>query len=248
MLSSFPSRHGLAGSDTTILVKNVPYGTTIDQIPELFELHGDLSRVLVSPAGTAVEFERLDEVGKDSMRLLGSSTIYSEKGPFGIFDEHSIPYDSTKTSSTIRMREQSIVDITKLADTDQDLSTTWNHALSLKNLAFSTTQDRFVKYLFSSSSFSPARVQIRPFPKALTNVEAWRGLIRNFVLDGYALHLSFTDPTTSSTSSSKGRATKVEVKKCPFRSYEEGYSSFVKYINTYLLGRHLVLEWVEETE
>ncbi|KAG2353385.1 hypothetical protein BDR07DRAFT_1420552, partial [Suillus spraguei] len=40
--------------DTTIFVKNIPYGTTVEQILEMFELHGELSRVIVSPAGTMV--------------------------------------------------------------------------------------------------------------------------------------------------------------------------------------------------
>ena len=85
-LSSFSSR---ARSDTTILAKYIPYGTTMDQIREIFEPHGDLRRMLVSPAGTMVivEFERPDEAAKGfraaAYRQLGNSVIYLEKGPLG---------------------------------------------------------------------------------------------------------------------------------------------------------------------
>ena len=63
LLSSFSAR---ARSDTTILVKNIPYGTTADQRREMFEPYGDLTRVLVPPAGTmaVVEFDQPNEAAK----------------------------------------------------------------------------------------------------------------------------------------------------------------------------------------
>ena len=263
LLSSFSSR---ARSDTTILVKNVPYGTTMDQIRELFEPHGELSRVLVPPAGTmaVVEFERPDEALKGfravAYRRLGNSIIYLEKGPLGMFDEHFIPSgkdDSTKTSSkpqtissAIRVPEQSIADISKPADNEQDLSIQHGTTLYLKNLAFSTTQDRLVKIFSHLPSFSFARVQTKADPKCpggrLSMGYGFIGFkdtegakkalksIHNFVLDGHALHVSFagrgadepepksTDPTTSS---SKSRTTKMIVKNVPFEATKKDVRS-----------------------
>ena len=256
LLSSFSSR---ARSDTTILVKNIPYGTTIDQIRELFEPHGELSRVLVPPAGTmaVVEFERPDEVAKGfravAYRRLGNSIIYLEKGPLGMFDEHFIPTekdDPTKSSSksqtissAIRVPEQSIADIPKPADSNQDLSIQHGTTLYVKNLAFSTTQDRLVNIFSHIPSFSFTRVQTKADPKSpggrLSMGYGFIGFkdtegakkalksIHNFVLDGHALHVSFagrgtdeaelksTDPTTSS---SKSRTTKMIVKNVPFEA------------------------------
>lgn len=59
--SAFSSR--LAWSDTTILVENFPYGTTVDQIREPFEprWHGELS---IGTSGTVVEFEWPNETAK----------------------------------------------------------------------------------------------------------------------------------------------------------------------------------------
>ena len=253
LLSSFSSR---ARSDTTLLVKNIPYGTTVDQIRELFEPHGVLSRVLVPPAGTmaVVEFERPDEAAKGfravAYHRLGNSIIYLEKGPLGMFDEHFTPTkkdDPSKPqtiSSTIRVPEQSIADISKPADSDQDLSIQHGTTLYLKNLAFSTTQDRLVKIFSHLPSFSFARVQTKPDPKTpggrLSMGYGFIGFkdtdgakkalksIHNFVLDGHALHVSFagrgadepepksTDPSASS--SSKSRTTKMIVKNVPFEA------------------------------
>jgi multiple RNA-binding domain-containing protein 1 len=47
VLSSFSSSSRIPRSETTILVKNIPYGTTSEQFLELFDGHGELVRVLV---------------------------------------------------------------------------------------------------------------------------------------------------------------------------------------------------------
>ncbi|KAG5722024.1 Multiple RNA-binding domain-containing protein 1, partial [Termitomyces sp. T112] len=97
-LTSFSSR---VRSDTVILVKNIPYGTSTDQIRELFEPHGELKRVLVPPAGTmaVVEFDKADEAMKGfravAYRRLGNSVIYLEKGPQAMFVEGAVPGPST---------------------------------------------------------------------------------------------------------------------------------------------------------
>ena len=53
LLSSFSSLSSSSGqqqrvrrSETTILVKNIPYGTSLEQIHEMFSAHGALERVL----------------------------------------------------------------------------------------------------------------------------------------------------------------------------------------------------------
>ena len=82
-----------------------------------FEPHGELSGVSVPPARIMmiVEFERPDEAAKGfrgvAYRRLGSSIIYLEKGPLGMFDEHLIPTgkdDSTKTSPKPQMISRAI--------------------------------------------------------------------------------------------------------------------------------------------
>jgi multiple RNA-binding domain-containing protein 1 len=267
LLSSFSSR---ARSDTTILVKNIPYGTTIDQIRELFEPHGELSRVLVPPAGTmaVVDFERPDEAAKGFRavvyRRLGNSIIYLEKGPLGMFDEHYISTgkDDSKPqtiSSPIRVPEQSITDISKPADSDQDLSIQHGTTLYVKNLAFSTTQDGLLKVFSHLPSFSFARVQTKVDPKVpggrLSMGYGFIGFkdtegakkalksIHNFVLDGHALHVSFAgrgadEPESKSSdpiSSSKSRTTKMIVKNVPFEATKKDVRALFGYVTSFII-------------
>ena len=93
-----------------------------------------------------------------------------------MFDEHFIPTEkdaptkssseSQTVSSAIRVPEQSIADTSKPADSDQDLSIQHGTTLYVKNLAFSTTQDRLVKKFSHLPSFSFARAQTRADPKS----------------------------------------------------------------------------------
>ena len=250
LLSSFSSR---ARSDTTILVKNIPYGTTIDQIRELFEPHGELSRVLVPPAGTmaVVEFERPDEAVKGfravAYRRLGNSIIYLEKGPLGMFDEHFIPTGKDDSTSS-QSQTTNAIRISAPAENDQDLSIQHGTTLYLKNLAFSTTQDRLVKIFSHLPSFSFARVQTKADPKnpggrlsmgygfiGFKDAEGAKKALKsihNFILDGHALHVSFAgrgtdepESTDPAASSSKSRTTKMIVKNVPFEATKKDIRS-----------------------
>ena len=263
LLSSFSSR---ARSDTTILVKNIPYGTTIDQIRELFEPHGELSRILVPPAGTiaVVEFERPDEAAKGfravAYRRLGKSIIYLEKGPLGIFDENFIPSSEAQTisASAIRVPEQSIADISKPADAE-DFSIQHGTTLYLKNLAFSTTQDRLAKVFSHLPSFSFARVQTKADPRrpgerlsmgygfiGFKDTEGAKKALKsihNFVLDGHALHASFAgrgadepEPKSTDPISAKSRTTKMIVKNVPFEATKKDVRDLFGYVTFFFFS------------
>lgn len=94
-------------SETIILVKNIPYGTTETQIRELFEAHGQLARVLVPPAGTiaVVEYDRPVDASTAfralAYRRLGNSIVYLEKGPLGLFSNS--PGDASASSSSAHL-------------------------------------------------------------------------------------------------------------------------------------------------
>ncbi|PPQ82773.1 hypothetical protein CVT25_009268 [Psilocybe cyanescens] len=176
LLSSFSSK---ARSDTTILVKNIPYGTTADQIRELFEPHGELSRVLVPPAGTmaVVDFVIPDEAKKGfsavAYRRLGNSVVYLEKGPLGMFVEGFVsPVKGTTTAvpaaamHAVRIHEQ-VADAPGdgAGEGEGEPSIHGGSTLYVKNLAFATTQERLAKVFSHLPSFSFARVQTKPDPK-----------------------------------------------------------------------------------
>lgn len=218
ILSSFSSR---GRSDTIILVKNIPYGTSSDQIRELFEAHGKLSRVIVPPAGTmaVVEFEHAVEASKAfraiAYRRLGNSVIYLEKGPLGMFQdvsEDTEPRPVTTIPSGLKpltIAEQETPD----SAGDEEVSLSAGSTLFVKNLAFSTTTERLKQVFRNLPDFAFARVQTKPDPKrpAVPGNEAPRlsmgyGFVgfktvegakkalkgmQGFTLDGHALHVKF---------------------------------------------------------
>ena len=242
LLSAFSSK---ARSDTTILVKNIPYGTSVDQIRELFEPHGELARVLVPPAGTiaVVEFERPADASKAfravAYRRLGNSIIYLEKGPLGMFAESSnsaIKADEPMPDvapTPVELPDQ--VD----ADVESEPSVQGGTTLYIKNLAFSTTQERLAKMLSHLPSFSFARIQTKPDPKrpgvrlsmgygfiGFKDVEGAKKALKSlqgFVLDGHTLHVTFAgrgadEPEKPKDATSKSRTAKMIVKNVPFEA------------------------------
>jgi len=260
LLSSFSTR---ARSNTVILVKNIPYGTTTDQIREMFEPHGDLNRVLVPPAGTmaVVEFDKPDEAAKAfravAYRRLGSSVVYVEKGPLGIFVEGPVPTSaSTATAPSsaphaIKIAEQEMDG----ADNDEteEPSITGGSTLYVKNLSFSTTQERLTQMFRHLPSFSFARVQTKPDPKfpdgprlsmgygfvGFKDVDGAKKALKGmqgFVLDGHALHVKFAgrgaeeDSKGKDLVNSKSRTTKMIVKNVPFEATKKDIRELFGYV------------------
>ncbi|KAJ8590337.1 RNA-binding domain-containing protein [Rhizopogon salebrosus TDB-379] len=175
ILSSFSLR---ARSDTTILVKNIPYGTTAEQIREMFEVHGELSRVVVPPAGTmaVVEFVHADEAAKAfravAYRRLGNSVIYLEMGPMGMFQETTDEADGAGHTRTLTSTAVKPITIAEqeggvgVGEDEPALSA--GTTLFVKNLAFSTTAERLTQVFRNLPGFSFARVQTKPDPKRPT--------------------------------------------------------------------------------
>ncbi|EKM52462.1 uncharacterized protein PHACADRAFT_126290 [Phanerochaete carnosa HHB-10118-sp] len=233
----------VARSDTTILVKNIPYGTSADQIRELFEAHGKLRRVLVPPAGTmaVVEFVHSDEARKAfktvAYRRMGNSITYLEKGPVGMFVD-SVPV----ANGSVTIASAAPV---KIADTDapspNDPPPNAGSTLFVKNLAFSTASERFVAAFRHLPDFAFARVQTKPDPKKpgdaharlsmgygfvgfKTAEGARKGLkaMQGYVLDGHALVVKFAgrgaEEEKEDAGKVKSRTTKMIVKNVPFEA------------------------------
>ncbi|KAK0186956.1 hypothetical protein F5146DRAFT_1104956 [Armillaria mellea] len=239
VLSSFSSR---ARSETTILVKNIPYGTSEDQIRQLFEPHGTLTRVLVPPAGTmsVVDFDRPDEASQAfravAYRRLGNSIVYLEKGPLGIFSDAPPPVTASKT----HVSSSYAITIPEQAEDDGEPSLSEGSTLFVKNLAFSTSTERLNQMFSNLPSFSFARVQTKPDPKrpdgrlsmgygfvGFKDVEGARKAMKSmqgFVLDGHALHIKFAgrgaedEGRGKDSTISKSRTTKMIVKNVPFEA------------------------------
>lgn len=226
-------------SDTTILIKNIPYGTTIHAIREMFEPHGELTRVLVPPAGTmaVVEFQHPDEASKAfravAYRRLGNSIVYLEKGPSGMFKE------TAPTTITSGVRPVTISDKDAGILDEGPTSVAGGTTLFVKNLAFSTTSERLAQVFKSLPAFAFARVQMKHDPKrpdaklsmgygfvGFKDAEAAKkGLkaMEGYILDGHALHVKpagrgVEDESKGKVLASKSMSTKMIVKNIPFEA------------------------------
>ncbi|KAH9039133.1 hypothetical protein EDB85DRAFT_2132081 [Lactarius pseudohatsudake] len=221
VLSAFSGR---GRSETVILVKNIPYGTTAEQLREIFGAHGELQRVLVPPAGTlaVIEFVHADDAHRAlravSYRRLGNSVIYLEKGPLGMF----------QSTSSVPEIASDVAPVT-IENTD---------TLFVKNLAFATPTERFTNAFRHLPGFAFARVQTKPDPKrpgarlsmgfgfvGFRTADAARRALKGmhgYVLDGHTLSVKFAGRGAEEQDEEKqgGRekanTTKMLVKNVPF--------------------------------
>ncbi|KAF7302233.1 hypothetical protein MIND_00790300 [Mycena indigotica] len=254
LLDSFGSR---TRSDTIILVKNIPYGTTSTQIEELFKTHGELTRILVPPAGTiaVVEFARADQAKKAyhavAYSRMGNSVVYVEKGPMGMFGDGPV-VARTEGAPPSEARVVKIAEQTTYGDTEEiEPSLASGTTLFVKNLSFATTNERLVSVFGNLPSFSFARIQTKPDPKRpggrlsmgygfigfKEQEGAQRALksMQGFVLDGHALHVKFAGRGTEgqeSKESSKSRTTKMIIKNVPFEATKKDIRELVSSYGT----------------
>jgi RNA recognition motif-containing protein len=203
-------------SQTVILVKNIPYGTTVHTLTDLFSPHGDLKRILLPPSGTlgVVEFTHSHEAGKAfkavAYRRLGNAVLYLEKGPEGMFKDPNVPSLKEKAAEEKRLLAEKVAEAAATAASSRDQPDPTDEAgstLFLKNLSFATTSDRLASVLSSLAGFSFARVQTKPDPKRegarlsmgygfvgfKTKDAAQRALggLQGFEIDGYKIEAKF---------------------------------------------------------
>ncbi len=249
----------VARDDTVILVKNIPYGTTADQIRELFEPHGQLQRVLVPPAGTmaVVEFVHPDEGRKAfravAYRRMGDSVVYLEKGPVGMFTEDG---NSAPPSAPVTATGAKPITIDDASTGTEEPPVAAGTTLFVKNLSFATTSDRFANAFRNLPDFAFARVQTKPDPKrpasenarlsmgygfvGFKSLEAAKKAMKSmqgFVLDGHALVVKFAGRGAEEDEGKDGKkvkshTTKMIVKNVPFEATKKDIRELFGYVDT----------------
>ena len=214
VLESFASKRPQR-SDTVLLVKNIPYGTSADTLRTMFGSHGELRRVLVPPAGTlaVVEYEHAADAKTAfralAYRRLGNSIMYLEKAPLGVFADGSdsqVAAAEPVVAAGVKpiaapVSVDAVADASDAAAGEPPLSA--GTTLFVKNLAFSTTTEGLITAFRHLPGFAFARVQTKVDPARpgvrlsmgygfvgfKTKDEAKRGLksLEGFVLDGHVL-------------------------------------------------------------
>jgi multiple RNA-binding domain-containing protein 1 len=162
-LNSFKS--GQRG-DTSILVKNFQYGTSIEEIRELFQEHGQVLRVLMPPTGTLaiVQFAHAPEgktaFSKLAYRRFKQSVLFLEKGPKDLFVAEP-PKDAAQAESTGVQK----LSAAELLEGDSTEEPTISSSLFVKNLNFSTTTSQLADAFRALEGFRSARVKTKTDPK-----------------------------------------------------------------------------------
>ena len=155
--------------DTAILVKNFPFGTSIDALRNMFEEHGTVLQVLMPPSGTIaiVQFPEAAQAKAAFAKLaytrIEKSVLFLEKAPLDLF------VNSPNTESLGANGKQAgvqKVSATELLERDDEQASDGpSTSLYVRNLNFSTTTEDLAEAFGPFEGLLSARVKTKLDPK-----------------------------------------------------------------------------------
>ena len=168
-LEAFKSRER---GDTAILIKNFPYGTTIEELRELLEEHGSVTRLLMPPSGTIAiaGFAQVPQAKAAfsalAYRKFKGSILFLEKAPKEAFNGTGKP-QIVQGVTTVNKPDAaeptlSTTDLLQREPTPEAVDTT---TLFVRNLSFQTTTERLTQTFKPLDGFLSARVKTKTDPK-----------------------------------------------------------------------------------
>ncbi|GAA5917986.1 hypothetical protein JCM6882_004883 [Rhodosporidiobolus microsporus] len=231
-------------SSTTILVKNLPFGTTDAALRSLVTPFGPLNRLLVPPSGTIAVVEMADGASASAAwrglayKQFAGSVLYLEKAPAAIWS--SAPSADRPSPAPTALPAV----VASSAGGGEREEAAPGATLFVKNLSFNTIPSRFRAAFDQLSDFAFARIQTKPDPHAsgktlsmgfgfvgfrrVQAATAAKDARQGYVLDGHALDIRFAQRNTdrssdvsaaaASTAKAKGVTTKLLVKNVPFEA------------------------------
>ena len=155
--------------DTTILVKNLPAGMTLEELRKMFEEFGQVLRVLMPPIGTMaiVEFAQPTQAraafGSLAYRRIKDSVLFLEKAPEDVFTSAAIPDVDVPFAQKETLSQKPSV--SGLLESEQDPETVDTTTLFVRNLNFTTTSQRLTEIFKPLGGFMSARVNTKTDPK-----------------------------------------------------------------------------------
>jgi multiple RNA-binding domain-containing protein 1 len=243
-LESFKSKKR---GDTAILVKNFPFGTSPDELRNLFEEHGKVIRFLMPPNGTTaiVEFAVAPEARAAfkslAYRKMKDTILFLEPAPKDLFSGSSAPLITIGPNSTAVASKLSTADLLRKdpeAETAVDTST-----LFVRNLNFTTTTNLMTEVFSPLDGFLSARVKTKTDPKKpgqilsmgfgflefRTKEQAQAALMamNGHVLEGHKLDIRASQKALDVAEERRkeekskalaGRGTKIIIKNLPFEA------------------------------
>ncbi|KAI1209744.1 RNA-binding domain-containing protein [Annulohypoxylon truncatum] len=154
--------------DTAILVKNFPYGTSIEEIRALFEEHGQVLKVLMPPTGTIaiVQFAQGPQAKtaftKLAYRRFKESILFLEKAPKNLFVGTEQQNDASQTSKESSGVQKLSASELLEQDSQEPVEST---SLFVKNLHWDTTTQELADEFKHLEGFRSAQVKTKKDPK-----------------------------------------------------------------------------------
>jgi multiple RNA-binding domain-containing protein 1 len=156
--------------DSAILVKNIPFGTSLEELRKMFEeaAGGNVLQVLMPPSKTIaiVQFSQpvacRTAFAKLAYRRLGSSILFLEKAPADLFGDQQVPTQQPQADRRGGVQKLSGTDLLE-EDDDQDSPETTS--LYVKNLSFDTTTAQLADAFKPLDGFVKAQVKTKTDPK-----------------------------------------------------------------------------------
>ncbi|KAJ1972817.1 Multiple RNA-binding domain-containing protein 1 [Dimargaris xerosporica] len=242
--------HGLAldafaqkdRSDTVILVKNIPFSTTEDELRDLFGRFGELGRVLIPPAKTIAVIEYLEPTeARVAFRHLAykrfkGTVIYLEKAPIGVFKAKYDPRQhGPNASPSARGTALDASSPTRPNSAAAHGSGTANAgpetavSLFIKNLSFETTEEKLQSFFNGTRGFLSVAINRKPDPKRPGQTlsmgfgfakynnkhNATKALktLQGLVVDGYAVKLKLSTNDSAESNATKRKAGSTDAEK-----------------------------------
>ena len=165
--------------DRVLLVKNFPYGTTVEELGELFLPFGKLERFLMPPAGTIAILQYRDVTAaraaftKLAYKIFKDSVIYLEKGPKDCFTREAKTDESVEIPDNEEAVKEAKVSADEIMKTNADHVESENLdddlngptvSIFVKNLNFATTSQQLTQKFKPFEGFVLAQVKTKPDP------------------------------------------------------------------------------------
>lgn len=217
--------------DRVILVKNFPYGTTLEELGELFLPFGKLERFLMPPAGTIAIVQYRDVTSaraaftKLAYKRFKDGIIYLEKGPKDCFTRDAQTDEQMEGSEKIeevKEAKPSAEDIMNTDTTQAEADDGFEGptaSVFVKNLNFATTTQQLAEKFKPFDGFVVAQVKNKPDPgntgkvlsmgfgfvefKSKTQALAVISALDGTILDGHKLQLKLSHRQSGSADNTK---------------------------------------------
>lgn len=217
--------------DRVLLVKNFPYGTTVEELGELFLPFGKLERFLMPPAGTIAIVQYRDVTSargaftKLAYKRFKDGIIYLEKGPKDCFtrdsqaDEQIEGPESTEVVKEAKPSADDIMNTDATQAEPEDGVEGPTASIFVKNLNFATTTQQLAEKFKPFDGFVVAQVKNKPDPvnsgkmlsmgfgfvefKSRAQALAVINALDGNVLDGHKLQLKLSHRQGGSSNSAK---------------------------------------------